>query len=334
MKNIKNTLHKIFLASVLVVLIFAVVVKIHHIVTFPKIEDWNYHQIERINKNKNNFSFIVFGDNKNSITTFQNLIKDINKEDALFAIDDGDLVYDGEMEKFRFFIKQIQTINKPFLTVIGNHEIKEGGRANYYDLFGRFYYSFAIGKSYFIVLDDANERNLDPWQLEWLKKELKRSQKYKYRFVFMHVPLFDPRPGLNHSLLDKNFARYLNNLFDQYKVTMIFASHIHAYFRGFWQNTPYIITGGAGAELAGTDPKHYFYHYIKVKVMDNGINYQVVKLESPPLELIDRLIHDAWIFIYAFFAIHFWDIIILGLFLILSFDFLFFKKDLRKESKD
>ncbi len=76
--------------------------------------------------------------------------------------------------------------------------------------------------------------------------------KYRYRFVFSHVPLHDPRKGeyaQGHSMKNMKEAIKLNRLLDKYRVTMLFASHIHAYFRGKWHQTPYIITGGAGAPL-------------------------------------------------------------------------------------
>jgi len=296
------------------ILLFASGIKIHFYLTEPKISDWNYHQLQKIDKSKTNFSFAVFGDNKNSVKTFENLILKLNNDDILFAIDDGDLVYDGENEKFRFFLNQIKHLNKPLLTVFGNHEAREKGRAVYYDLFGKFYYSYSIGNSYFIILDDANEKNLDDEQFAWLEKELEISQKYQNRFVFMHVPLYDPRKGdykEGHSLEDLNFVKKLNNLFDKNKVTMLFVSHIHGYYNGTWGKTPYIITGGGGAELAGSDPKHYFYHYIKVNIDNNSIKYDVIKLKSPDFELLDRWIHDAWIYIYAFFAMHFIDALLI-----------------------
>ena len=296
------------------VLLFASGIKIHSVLTEPKVSDWNYHQLQKIDKSKTDFSFAVFGDNKNSAKTFENLISKINNDNVIFAIDDGDLVYDGENEKFRFFLNQISHLNKPLLTVFGNHEAKESGRANYYDLFGPFYYSFFVGNSYFIILDDANETNIDDAQLAWLKNELKISQRYKYRFVFMHVPLYDPREGnykKGHSLGDLDFAKRLNRLFDENNVTMLFLCHIHGYYRGVWGKTPYIITGGAGAELAGPDPKHYFYHYIKVNVNNDSVKYNVIKLKSPDFEWFDRLTHDAWIYIYAFFAIHFIDALLI-----------------------
>ncbi len=294
-------------------LLFAVGIKVHAVLSTPKISDWNFHQLQKIDKNKTSFSFVVFGDNKNSITTFNHLISRLNKEDILFAIDDGDLVFDGENEKFEFFLNQIHNLNKPLLTVFGNHEARENGRAVYYNLFGPFYYSFVVGDSYFIVLDDANEKNLDDAQFAWLKNELKTSQNYKYRFVFMHVPIYDPRNGSEityYGLKDKDFAKKLNDLFDENNITMLFVSHIHGYFRGVWGKTPYTVTGGAGAELMGTNPKHYFYHYIKVDVTQSGVKYNVIKLKNPDFELLDRWAHDVWIYIYAFFAIHFSSIIL------------------------
>ena len=314
----------------MLIVAFALAVKIHSSASFPWISDWNYRNLARIDKAKEEFSFAVFADNKNSINTFDRIIRQVNKDNLLFAIDIGDLVYDGEREKFRFFIEQIEKINRPFLTVIGNHELKENGRASYYDLFGRFYYSFTVGRSYFIILDDANEKNIDPWQMDWLKNELRESQNYKYRFVFMHVPLYDPRQGYlkeGHSLKDIAFARRLNNLFNKYKITMLFCSHIHGYWQGKWQETPYIITGGAGAELVGSNPEHYFYHWIKVNVSDQKVSYEVVKLKSPKYEILDRLLHDGWIYLYAFFAIHSWDITIISGLLYLTLWFILVKKD-------
>jgi len=320
----KTKLFNKYVAIIFVlVLLFTSGIKIHSVLTEPKISDWNYHQLQKIDKSKTNFSFAVFGDNKNSAKTFDNLVSKLNKEDILFAIDDGDLVYDGENEKFRFFLNQIKDLNKPLLTVFGNHEAREKGRATYYNLFGPFYYSFQVDNNYFIILDDANEKNLDDEQFAWLKNELKISQSYKNRFVFMHVPLYDPRKGdykEGHSLEDLNFVKKLNNLFDENNVTMLFVSHIHGYYNGVWGKTPYIITGGGGAELAGSDSQHYFYHYIKVNVDNSSVKYDVIKLKSPDFELLDRWIHDAWIYIYAFFAVHFIDtLLILALIYLTSY---------------
>ncbi|GBD92604.1 cyclic 3',5'-adenosine monophosphate phosphodiesterase [bacterium BMS3Abin05] len=327
--------NKYLAATASLLFFFAIGMKVYLILTFPKIMDWNYYQLKKIDPAKDEFTFVVFGDNKNSTKTFDNLIKKVNKEDPLFAIDVGDLVFDGQKDRYRLFLKQIKNSTNPLLTVIGNHEIMDNGRGNYYDIFGRFYYAFSAGESYFIILDDANEKNLDPWQFAWLKKNLQIGQNYKHRFVFMHVPLYDPRTAegrTGHSLKNLRFAKRLNDLFDRSRVTMLFTSHIHAYFRGIWGKTPYIITGGAGAELAGDNPNHYFYHYLTVQVSDHGVSYKVIKLNSPDFNMFDRISHDVWMYIYAFFAIHIYGVVLFLSLIYLTAYFLFIKLFASKKS--
>lgn len=247
---------------------------------------WNYQELQKISKNESNFLFAVYGDNRDSSEKFPHLIQNVNGKDVLFSVDDGDLTSSGTPRQFGYFLLQIKNSKAPILTSIGNHDLSsDGNESNYINMFGNPYYSFSEKNSYFIVLDDANSTNLGDAQMVWLKNELKKSQGYKYRFVFMHIPLYDPRNGTageGHSLDNLTTAKNLNDLFDQYNVTMLFTSHIHGYFRGVWGKTPYIITGGAGAPLskspAGVNStENYFYHYILVNVTDTGVNYEIVR---------------------------------------------------------
>jgi 3',5'-cyclic AMP phosphodiesterase CpdA len=294
----KVIFNKYIFVILLVVLIFSIAVKIHSSLSFPEIGNWNYDHLRMIDQSQNEFSFAVFGDNKNAAKDFDTLIDRVNQDNVSFAIADGDLVYDGDKEKYAFFIKQMNRFEKPCLTAVGNHDIKKGGRANYYDLFGPFYYSFTVGESYFIVLDDADEHNLDPFQMDWLEGELKKSRQYKYRFVIMHVPLYDPRESgeaLGHAIQDPAAARELNSLFNRSQVTMIFASHIHRYMTGTWGATPFIITGGAG--------------------------------------WLERLAHDAWLYIYSYTSTHFWAIVTVLVLAYLALFFFYARKKSRPEEE-
>ncbi|MCD6254464.1 MAG: hypothetical protein J7J80_08695 [Thermotogae bacterium] len=119
----------------------------------------------------------------------------------------------------------------------------------------------------------------------------------------MHVPLFDPRTEeqLGYSLRNVEEAKKLMNFFDRYNVTMVFASHIHGFFQGVWGNASFIITGGAGVELVGIDPRHYFYHYVRVAVNPRRvIPYDVVKLDRLDFNVVDRIFWAMWIHLYAF----------------------------------
>lgn len=250
--------------------------------------NWNYNQLQKISKNESNFSFAVYGDNRHSDGRFHHLIQDVNEKDVLFSINNGDLTDSGTVRNFGYFLMEIKGSKAPILTVIGNHDLCGGSNeSNYINVFGRPYYSFTENNSYFIILDDANS-TVDDVGIEWLKNELKAGQNYKYRFVFMHIPLYDPRKGTagkGHSMNNLTTAKTLNNLFDHYNVTMIFTGHIHGYFSGVWGKTPFIITGGAGSPLSkpytqndgSSSTNNYFYHYILVNVTDQGVNYEVVK---------------------------------------------------------
>jgi len=318
----RRVFSKYVAAVVLLVLIVSGVFALYAYLNEPTSKDRNYNQLQKVDRSRNSFSFAAFGDNKESVKTFGHIVDLLNKSDVAFAFDDGDLVLDGDIEQYRFFLKQADRLHKPLLTAIGNHETYLNGRGNYYDLFGPFSYSFTVGRSYFIVCDDANEKGLGGFQMEWLRGELEKSRAYRNRFVFMHVPLYDPRAdaqGLEHGLQDPVEAKKINDLLDRYDVTMLFTSHIHGYFTGKWGKTPYIITGGAGAELVGTNSTNYFYHYIDVRVSDSGVRYYVVKIPSPGDNYVVRLLHNLWLYIYAFLALHFFDIVLglCGLYLVL-----------------
>lgn len=272
----------------------------------PPAHNWIAENLRKIRiQDPADFAFAVFGDNKNSHSIFPVLLRKVDQDrDIKFALDIGDLVFNGDIEKYRYFFNQLkENIKLPFLTAIGNHELLMGsGRGLYYDLLGPFYYSFQIGGAYFIVLDDANETGLDEWQRAWLEGELKNARAYTHKFVFMHVPLFDPSGGrYDDGCLPEKEARSLLELFKAYNVSYIFASHIHAYYTGQWQGIPYTITGGAGAELIGKDPKHDFFHYLKVSVKGNTVDVTVQHLPSPDYEWLDRLGSTAWLYLYAFF---------------------------------
>lgn len=226
------------------------------------------------------FSFVVMGDNRDGDEILKRILERLDKSEIIFAINNGDLVSHGFSWEFEEYREILKHSSKPIVSAIGNHEVPLlfGDESNFEKYIGKSSFSFSFVNSYFIFVDNANKKRVAQKQMEWLEKELRKSQKYKYRFVFMHVPLFDPRKGKRargHSMKDIQNAKELNSLFDRYEVTMLFASHIHSYFKGKWSATPYIITGGAGAPNTRDGG---FYHYIVVKVDKDGVEYMLKRL--------------------------------------------------------
>jgi 3',5'-cyclic AMP phosphodiesterase CpdA len=265
------------------------------ILSFIGITVWNaYAPVPIHNRNQgelaritvadpNDFTFAVLGDNKGNRSVFEPLLRDIDRDKEIaFAIDDGDLVDEGTVGHYRRFLNQVQgNLAIPFLTAIGNHDLlNHSSPHNYREIFGPTYYSFQVGKGYFIVLDATTGSDFDKTERQWLEKELQKGQAAKVRFIFMHVPVYDPRGGTDYKSLPDNDQKDLLDLFRRYKVTHLFASHLHGYFSGVWAGVPYTITGGAGGSLQGKDPEHFFYNYVKVHVRDGKADVMVRRIDA------------------------------------------------------
>jgi hypothetical protein len=232
---------------------------------------------EIVPANPNDFTFAVIGDNQGSTTVFPRLLTQISKDpDILFAVSTGDTVTDGTRRRFEIFFWQVSRyLTKPLILTASNHELSRGA-ALYESVVGRRNYSFTFGEVYFIVIDNASASRMDWIFEEWLAKELDAADRYAATLVFMHVPLYDPPgSGIRHSMGEKTAER-LMNIFKGRRITHIFCSHIHGYFTGDWEGIPYTISGGGGAPLVGTDPSHFFYHYLKVRVEDGAVTYDSV----------------------------------------------------------
>jgi len=246
--------------------------------------DWNLKNLERLQALKaDTVSFAVLGDSRDNIPVFAGLLRQMARDPGVkFAIHLGDMVNQGELEGYRSFFQSLrQYLHMPLLAVIGNHELAGDPEGKLYsEIFGPRNFSFSLGNHYFIIFDDVGKSGPDAAQVRWLAGELQKARNYKTRLVFLHTPLFDPRGGEHHHCLPPESGRRLAALFKQYRVTYVFAGHIHGYFEGRWGRVPYAVTAGGGAKLYGTDPEHFFFHYLKVTLQGDRIQIQVRRLEE------------------------------------------------------
>ena len=263
------------------------------------VTDWLESSLDRIKiSDSNDYSFAVFGGNENNRIALRQIIQSSGQDhDTAFILSLGDLVSAGEKENYREFLDIINKSSAqiPVLTVIGEKELTDEGRNLYHHVFGPFYYSFHEGGSYFIVLDDASGKSLDLRQLKWLKQELERASNFEHRFVFMHFPLYSPSGIDTDQSIPGKDADDLLRLFQRYKVTHIFASHIEGFYSGEWGGIPYTITNGAGTGLYGYEPSHNFYHYVKVHVTDGSATITTRRLNLPFLGLLHRTALLFWL---------------------------------------
>jgi 3',5'-cyclic AMP phosphodiesterase CpdA len=247
-------------------------------------QDWNRQNLQRLQTlNPETLTFAILGDNRGNYPVFEGLLRQMTRDPGLqFAIHLGDMVDKGEMAGYRSFFQSVRKLVKmPLLALIGNHELAGDPEGKLYiEIFGPRNFSFPLGSHYFIMFDDNAKSGPDAAQLRWLEGELQKGRSYRTRLVFLHIPLFDPRGGEHHHCLPPESASQLLSLFKKHNVTHIFAAHIHSYFNGRWDGVPYTISAGAGAKLYGTDPRHFFFHYLQVTLQGDRVQTRVRRLEE------------------------------------------------------
>lgn len=265
------------------------------------------------------YKYITLGDNRDGYDSFEQIIQQINGENPVFVIDNGDLVFSGKPNQYRLFDQMVSSVSATFCTTLGNHDIRDNGRNTYTMLYGPAYYSFDFAGSHFAFLDSSpgwtEMQAISDEQYTWLERDLKKAQG-KHIFVITHIPPHDPRAGVTaneipnyadsvksgknwverkldnynenkdmaHGFRDPQEAIKFENLMSTYHVNTVYSSHIHSYLDYTKDGVRYLITGGAGAELLTVNS---YYHYLIAKIGDINTN-TIVELPSPANNYLTR----------------------------------------------
>ncbi len=209
---------------------------------------------------EDHFSFVAMGDSRSNPRIFSKIIKETEDVHPDLIISMGDLVIKGsnydEWHRYFFDVAGEELATVPFVSTLGDHET-EGDNGELFRYFlcqqeptEKLWFSFDYGNAHFISLDYRHPE--DTAMIRWFKKDIREAGK-KWNFVFMH------RPSYNLGGHRSRWGRDIwPDLFQKYKVDIVFAGHSHIYERFYpvskaGENdgtaVTYITTGGAGAEL-------------------------------------------------------------------------------------
>ncbi len=214
-------------------------------------------------KSPESFSFIVYGDTRTNFLRHREVTANFVDHNFDFIVHTGDPVQRGPRDDWSVeFFDPIgkYIMDKPLFIAIGNHELNSH---NFYDYFElpdadhENYYSFTLGNTFFVFIDNSSARYDDPIfpsivegsaQYNWLEKQLSSNaaQNAEWLFVFSHVPIYYNKSFDTYPICRDN----LKPLFEKYNVDFSFVGHIHGYERGFRNGINYVLTGGGG----GTGP--------------------------------------------------------------------------------
>jgi 3',5'-cyclic-AMP phosphodiesterase len=154
------------------------------------------------------------------------------KKDVSFVIVTGDIAESGLLKEFEFFHNIMSGLNKPYLTVIGNHDYLSNGAHIYQDMFGARNYSFVFKNVKFVMFDNVTmESNRTP-DMEWFGQEVINSGGHIHIIPFSHIFLFDKqfaklREGYYRLLKDNGIALSVNGHKHDYEYDNYFEDEVY-----------------------------------------------------------------------------------------------------------
>ncbi|MDO4497097.1 MAG: metallophosphoesterase [Bacteroidales bacterium] len=166
----------------------------------------------------NNYKFAFISDTQRRYDETKDVVKDLNQRDEIdFVLHGGDMTDFGLTNEFVWMRDCLLKLNKPWLTVIGNHDFLGNGEHIYEEMFGQLNYSFTIGHVRFEALNTVAlelDYSTPVPDFDFLEKELiyindvnKQHPDSIQRTIF----LMHSRPGdeqFNNNVM-KPFKRYL-----------------------------------------------------------------------------------------------------------------------------
>jgi predicted phosphodiesterase len=224
-------------------------------------------------------NFYVFGDSQGYQGGVEQIVATANQYRPQFIFHCGDLTSLGQENQYQEIKAVLDQSQVPVYTTAGNHDIKEGGGALYNQYFGSSTYSFDCGPAHISVFNTSSG-DVSENEFTWLEQDLSNSDS-EYKFVFTHIPPFNPLSGLDHALLNSITSTRLMTLFEEMKVDVVFTGHIHLFNDSIINGVRYIITGGAGASLYADEGHGGIYHFVNVTVNESGLSIEPVLLGSP-----------------------------------------------------
>ncbi len=197
-----------------------------------------------------------------------------------------------EYDHYLSALKPFRQATIPIYNVPGNHDIFGWKVAQnlFTERLGPLHQSFDHRGSHFVLLntEEVGQQSgrisrISPAQFAWLEKDLRNSKNARYRFIFMHRPVFSSRKQPHYPLAEQD-RRRLHNIFVTYNVRMVFGGHEHTYNHQQHDGIDYYITGLAGV---GYD-KEGNTNYLLVKAGDNRVTAELRKSKRKGLPKTPR----------------------------------------------
>lgn len=183
----------------------------------------NLQLIKDIQLDSDTFSFAVVTDNHYHYNNLRTVIDDINKkDDIMFVIFGGDIADQALLKEYEIFYDIMKNSNKPYLTVIGNHDYNSNGEIVYEQMFGDNNYSFEFNHNKFVIFDNVVWESSKNPDFVWLSTQLTDNVLFKQVFVIAHIPPFTDQ-------FDSEMEQTYKEILQENNVQLSIHGHVHSY---------------------------------------------------------------------------------------------------------
>jgi 3',5'-cyclic AMP phosphodiesterase CpdA len=264
---------------------------------------------------RNEFSFVFLPDihlRPDSLVEekFNLLVRQVNNINPDFIITGGDMIYTAKNldEKkagilFDFMDHKFREFKMPVYYTMGNHEtvgiLAESGmdvshpmfgKRMYEKLYGKRFYSFTHSGWKFFILDGIRllekERNytqgVDSIQIEWLKNELRSTDKNTPLVISIHTPLVNPHAieDSQSQLLSSNSENVLA-LFKEHNLKLVLEGHTHLYMNLQFNGISYI-SGGSTSYDSESNIHNDGFVFVKIKNDNPSVRFISTERKKQP----------------------------------------------------
>ena len=212
---------------------------------------------------KDTLVIIAMGDTQRFYDEVEDFVSSANKHPADFVILNGDITDFGVKDEYLWVHDIMRKLNKPYVAVIGNHDLSGNGEKIYRKMYGPLNNAFVVNGYKFILLNTNSreyEFNGRVPDLTWLENELSVNG-FQQAVVASHVPPFDDDFD---SFLEPRYAEILE---ESGKVPLSLHGHRHS----FHESEPY---GDGIKYLVSTSMDERM--YLIIKLYDDQITFEKI----------------------------------------------------------
>jgi 3',5'-cyclic-AMP phosphodiesterase len=170
-------------------------------------------------------TIILMGDTQRFYDEVEDFVASANQRAADFVLLDGDITDFGVNDEFAWIHDLMKRLNKPYLAVIGNHDLSGNGGRVFKKRYGPLNTSFIVNRFKFLLFNTNSREyqyNGHVPDLPWLREQL-LGDDFDRVIPVSHVPPFDVDFD---SALEPDYVQALR---ESPKVNVSLHGHRHAY---------------------------------------------------------------------------------------------------------